>query len=72
LAALRDNAARAVPLVAASVLLLLIAAAVEAFWSSARWIEPEVKFAVGGACWLLVFAYFGWQGRPAGWSRRAR
>lgn len=44
---------------------LLIAAAVEAFWSSARWIAPGVKYGVGAACWTLVLAYLGWQGRPA-------
>jgi large-conductance mechanosensitive channel len=43
---------------------LLIAAAVEAFWSSARWVEPQVKYGVGAACWALVIAYLGWQGRP--------
>lgn len=45
--------------------LLLIAAAVEAFWSSARWVEPAVKYGVGAVCWALVIAYLGWQGRPA-------
>jgi uncharacterized membrane protein SpoIIM required for sporulation len=44
--------------------LLVVAAAVEAFWSSARWIEPEVKYGVGAACWALVIAYLVWQGRP--------
>ncbi len=45
--------------------LLVIAAGVEAFWSSSRWVAPQVKYGVGAACWLLVFAYLGWQGRPA-------
>jgi uncharacterized membrane protein SpoIIM required for sporulation len=45
--------------------MLVIAAAVEAFWSSSRWVEPAVKYGVGAACWLLVFAYLGLQGRPA-------
>jgi uncharacterized membrane protein SpoIIM required for sporulation len=44
--------------------LLLIAAFVEAFWSSSRWIPPVVKYASGATCWLLVLAYLGWQGRP--------
>ena len=44
--------------------LLLVAAAVEAFWSSARWVAPMVKYGVGGACWAAVLAYLGWQGRP--------
>jgi uncharacterized membrane protein SpoIIM required for sporulation len=44
--------------------LLVIAAGVEAFWSSSRWVAPEVKYGVGAACWVLVFAYLGLQGRP--------
>ncbi len=43
--------------------MLIIAAAVEAFWSSAGWIAPGVKYAVGACCWALVFAYLGLQGR---------
>lgn len=50
--------------------LLLAAAAVEAFWSSARWIAPAVKYGVGGACWVLVLAYLGWQGRPRASAKR--
>ena len=44
--------------------MLVAAAAIEAFWSSARWVEPVVKYGVGAACWALVIAYLGWQGRP--------
>jgi len=64
LEALRLAARHAVVIVYGVVGLLLIAAAIEAFWSSARWIAPAVKYGVGGACWLLVLAYLGWQGRP--------
>ena len=62
--ALRQGAAEAVVVVYGVVGMLLVAAAVEAFWSSARWIAPQVKYGVGGACWLLVFAYLAGQGRP--------
>jgi uncharacterized membrane protein SpoIIM required for sporulation len=64
LQALRQAAAAAVLLLYGVVGLLVIAAAVEAFWSSARWVAPEVKYGVGAACWALVIAYLGWQGRP--------
>jgi uncharacterized membrane protein SpoIIM required for sporulation len=64
LEALRLAARHAVVVVYGVVGLLLVAAAVEAFWSSARWITPAVKYGVGGACWALVLAYLGWQGRP--------
>ena len=45
--------------------MLIVAAAIEAFWSSARWVPPGVKYAVAGACWLAVFAYLMFQGRRA-------
>jgi uncharacterized membrane protein SpoIIM required for sporulation len=45
--------------------MLVIAAAVEAFWSSARWLPLPLKYSVAGACWLGVFAYFFLQGRRA-------
>lgn len=59
------------PVVACFFAMLVVAAALEAFWSSAGWIAPGVKFAVGGGCWAMVLAYLGLQGRghdrpPAG------
>ena len=47
------------------VALLLVAAAVEAFWSSARWLAPSIKYGVAAVCWAAVFAYFVFQGRRA-------
>lgn len=44
--------------------MLLIAAAVEAFWSSARWLPDGVKYGVAAACWVLVLGYLARQGRP--------
>jgi uncharacterized membrane protein SpoIIM required for sporulation len=46
--------------------MLLVAAGVEAFWSSANWIPPAVKYSVAGACWAAVLGYFVFQGRRAG------
>lgn len=46
--------------------MLLIAAAVEAFWSSAIWVPPMVKYAVATVCWISVLAYLTLQGRRAG------
>jgi uncharacterized membrane protein SpoIIM required for sporulation len=46
--------------------LLLIAAAVEAFWSSARWVPAELKYSIAALCWVSVFAYLILQGRRAG------
>ena len=43
--------------------MLLVAAAVEAFWSSARWVPDEVKYVVAAMCWVLVMTYLVRQGR---------
>jgi uncharacterized membrane protein SpoIIM required for sporulation len=61
---IKQAAIEAVLLVYAVFALLLIAAAIEAFWSPARWIPPEVKLGIGGAAWVVVLAYLVWQGRP--------
>jgi uncharacterized membrane protein SpoIIM required for sporulation len=63
-AALKDAAARAIVIVYGIAAMLIVAAALEAFWSSARWVEPGVKYLVGGGCWAAVIAYFVLQGRP--------
>ena len=39
------------------VALLVVAAFVEAFWSSARWLPPAVKYAVAAICWTAVILY---------------
>jgi uncharacterized membrane protein SpoIIM required for sporulation len=61
--ALREAATRVVPVLYGLFALLLVAAVVEAFWSSARWVPHEVKYGVGAACWLLVIGWLTWQGR---------
>jgi uncharacterized membrane protein SpoIIM required for sporulation len=43
--------------------MLLVAAAIEAFWSSAAWLPPAVKYSVAAACWTAVIAYLTLQGR---------
>ena len=43
--------------------MLLVAAGIEAFWSSATMIAPAVKYAVGALCWLGVLSYLTLQGR---------
>ena len=45
--------------------MLLIAAAVEAFWSSARWLPVEAKYGVAALCWIGVLSYLSLQGRRA-------
>jgi hypothetical protein len=45
--------------------MLLIAAAVEAFWSSARWLPLSIKYSVAALCWAGVIIYLTLQGRRA-------
>ena len=61
--ALTDAARIAVRMMYGIAAMLLIAALIEAFWSSARWISPEVKYAAAAALWAGVFYYFSFQGR---------
>jgi uncharacterized membrane protein SpoIIM required for sporulation len=68
LEALKLAAREAALLIYGTIALLLVAAAVEAFWSSARWVSPAVKYGVGAACWALVIGYLTAQGRA---ERRA-
>jgi uncharacterized membrane protein SpoIIM required for sporulation len=46
--------------------MLVVAAAIEAFWSSANWINPFVRYGVAAVCWIAVVAYLTLQGRRAG------
>ena len=45
--------------------MLVVAAAVEAFWSSSAWVPSAVKYGVAAVCWAVVFAYLALQGRHA-------
>jgi len=55
--ALRMAARKALPLVYGSTLFLVMAAIIEAYWSSALTISPIVRFTVGSIGWLLVGVY---------------
>jgi uncharacterized membrane protein SpoIIM required for sporulation len=58
-------ARESIPIVYGFAVMLLIAAAIEAFWSSASWLPHIVKYSVAAACWLMVICYFVFQGRRA-------
>jgi uncharacterized membrane protein SpoIIM required for sporulation len=45
--------------------MLLIAAALEAFWSSAKWMPAIMKYGVAAICWIAVLSYLTLQGRSA-------
>ncbi len=38
--------------------MLLIAAVLEAFWSSAAWVSPAAKYSCAVVCWALVILFF--------------
>lgn len=63
--ALRQAAAGGVRLIVGVAALLVLAAFVEAFWSSNRAIPAEIKYAAGATGWLLVVLYFTLAGRRA-------
>ena len=63
--ALRLSAVRAARIIMGCVPMLVIAASIEAFWSSVSAIPAIVKYAVGMMLWFLVIAYFILVGRRA-------
>ena len=57
LSALRQAGREAIPMLYGIVLMLVIAAFIEAFWSSSASLPISVKYSVGGICWFLVLLY---------------
>ncbi|MDA8094504.1 MAG: stage II sporulation protein M [Betaproteobacteria bacterium] len=58
LQALKEAARISIRLVYGVVGMFLIAALIEAFWSSSGTVPPDVKYTVGAGLWMLVAAYF--------------
>src|SRR5262249_14502884 len=46
-------------------LMLVVAAFIEAFWSSATWMPLSMKYGVAAICWIAVLTYLTRQGRDA-------
>lgn len=63
--ALRLAAGRSVRLIGGVILFLLLAAFIEAYWSSMTFASPTIKYVVGAGLWLLVLAYLLLAGRGA-------
>jgi uncharacterized membrane protein SpoIIM required for sporulation len=61
--ALKRAAREAVRLMYGAAVLFVLAALVEACWSSHTAAAPPVKYAVGAAGWLVMLAYLGFAGR---------
>ena len=64
--ALRLASRRAVLIVIGSGMMLLVAAFIEAFWSSISAVAPLVKYIVGAGLWLFVCVYLVGAGRGSG------
>lgn len=64
IAALQMRAKTAVRLLYGAATMTALAAFIEGFWSPQAWILPTVKYAVGGAGWLLLIVYFLFARRP--------
>lgn len=62
-ASLREGGRRALPLIAGAALFLVVAAVIEAFWSSRHEFPLALRLASGGLCWLFVALYLGLAGR---------
>jgi uncharacterized membrane protein SpoIIM required for sporulation len=62
-ASLKRAGKTAAPIIGGSALLLVLAAAVEAFWSPHYELPPAIKYGAGAAGWVLLFLYFAFSGR---------
>ncbi|MCL2293591.1 MAG: stage II sporulation protein M [Spirochaetes bacterium] len=62
-ASLRIAGKTAIPLITGSVILLVLAAAIEAFWSSKHQFPDAVRYGAGIAGWIFLYLYFIFAGR---------
>lgn len=63
--ALRQTGLKSVKIMAGAVLMLIVAAFIEAFWSSIRLVPSEIKYLFGGILWIFTFSYFLFAGKNA-------
>ncbi|MCL2382295.1 MAG: stage II sporulation protein M [Treponema sp.] len=62
-AALKRAGKTALPIVAGAALMLVLAAAIEAFWSSRHELPLALRYGAGAAGWVFVIFYFALAGR---------
>ena len=67
-ASLKQAGKSALPLISGAAIMLLIAACIEAFWSSRHEFPEALRYSAGFFCWAFVFFYFLFAGRK--FSRR--
>ncbi|NOY24276.1 MAG: stage II sporulation protein M [Oligoflexia bacterium] len=63
--ALGRAARRALPIIEGATLMLLVAAVLEAFWSSSQVVPAALKYTVGAGLWVLVYGWLLLGGRRA-------
>ena len=61
--ALIDNGKISMQIMYGTATMTIMAAFIEAFWSSLAWVSFSVKLSVGLLLWSIVIAYFIWMGR---------
>jgi len=62
-ASVRAAGKTALPIIAGAALMLVVAAGIEAFWSSRHGLPPVMRYGAGAAGWVLVILYFVFAGR---------
>jgi uncharacterized membrane protein SpoIIM required for sporulation len=62
-ASIKNAGQDAIPIITGSTLMLVIAAAIEAFWSSRYLFPLQLRIAVGSGFWILLLLYFIFAGR---------
>jgi len=62
-ASLKIAGKTALPIIAGAALMLVVAACIEAFWSSRHEFSPYLRYGAGAAGWVLVILYFVFAGR---------
>ncbi|NHZ89179.1 stage II sporulation protein M [Massilia sp. CCM 8733] len=61
--ALYETSQTMFPVIVGGSLMTFLAAFIEAFWSASSVVPINVKYAVGGTCWVLVIGFFLFAGR---------
>jgi uncharacterized membrane protein SpoIIM required for sporulation len=65
-ASIRNAGKSALPIIAGSTIMLVIAAVIEAFWSSKHQLPFMLRIISGACMWVIVLFYFLFAGRKAG------
>ena len=63
--AVRRAGSSAIKVILGAAFMFILAAFIEAFWSSLRFVAPVIKYLVGACLWVLTLSYFLFAGRNA-------